>query len=101
MRMRLARTARLAAAALTVGDLVVAATENDSIYGLDQATGTVAWRTHVGTPVPLSDLPCGNIDPLGITGTPVYDTASGLVYAVAETTGYHHELVGLPVRDGA
>src|SRR6266496_1500970 len=86
---------------LLVGNLVIAATEGDSIYGLDQATGKVAWRTHVGTPVPLSDLPCGNIDPLGITGTPVYDTANSLVYAVAETTGYHHVLVGISVRDGA
>ena len=72
---------------LLVGALVIAATENDSVYGLDQATGQVAWRTHVGTPVPLASLPCGNIDPLGITGTPVYNQASGLVYAVAETSG--------------
>ena len=86
---------------LLVGAMVIAATENDSIYGLDQATGKVAWRTHVGTPVPLSDLPCGNIDPLGITGTPVYDTANGLVYAVAETSGYHHVLVGVSARDGS
>ncbi len=80
---------------------MIAATENDSVYGLDQATGKVAWRTHVGTPVPLASLPCGNIDPLGITGTPVYDQASGLVYAVAETSGYHHVLVGVSVRDGS
>ena len=86
---------------LLVGTMVIAATENDSIYGLDQATGEVAWRTHVGSPVPLADLPCGNIDPLGITGTPVYNPASGLVYAVAETSGYHHVLVGVSVRDGS
>jgi len=86
---------------LLIGNLVIAATENGSIYGLDQATGKVAWRTHIGTPVPLSDLPCGNIDPLGITGTPVYNPASGLVYAVAETSGYHHVLVGVSVRDGS
>jgi outer membrane protein assembly factor BamB len=86
---------------LLVGDLVIAATENDSVYGLDQATGKIAWRTHVGTPVPLADLPCGNIDPLGITGTPVYNPASGLVYAVAETSGYHHVLVGISVSDGS
>jgi polyvinyl alcohol dehydrogenase (cytochrome) len=85
---------------LLVGSLVIAATENDSIYALDQASGKVAWRTHVGTPVPLSDLPCGNIDPLGITGTPVYDQGNGLVYAVAETSGYHHVLVGVSVSDG-
>ncbi len=86
---------------LLVGPLVIAATENDSIYALDQATGQVVWRRHVGTPVPLDDLPCGNIDPLGITGTPAYDSGRGLVYAVAETTGYHHVLVGVSVRDGA
>ena len=86
---------------LLVGNLVIAATENDSIYGLDQATGRVAWRRHVGTPVPLADLPCGNIDPLGITGTPVYDAGNGLVYAVAETSGYHHILVGVSVSNGA
>jgi polyvinyl alcohol dehydrogenase (cytochrome) len=85
---------------LLVGSMVIAATENDSIYALDQATGKVLWRTNVGTPVPLADLPCGDIDPLGITGTPVYDTVNGLVYAVAETTGYHHVLVGVSATDG-
>ena len=85
---------------LLVGSTVIAATENDSIYALDQATGKVLWRTNVGTPVPLASLPCGNIDPLGITGTPAYDADNGLVYAVAETTGYHHVLVGLSATDG-
>jgi polyvinyl alcohol dehydrogenase (cytochrome) len=85
---------------LLVGGLVIAATEGDSVYGLDRSTGHVAWRAHVGTPVPRADLPCGGIDPLGITGTPVYDRADGLVYALAETTGYHHVLVGVSVTDG-
>lgn len=86
---------------LLVGTLVIAATENDSIYALNASTGRVVWRTHAGTPVPLAALPCGNIDPLGITGTPVYDQGHGLVYAVAETTGYHHVLLGVSVTDGA
>ena len=86
---------------LLVGTMVIAATENDSIYALDQSTGKLVWRAHVGTPVPLSDLPCGDIDPLGITGTPVYDQDNGLVYAVAETAGYHHVLVGVSVSRGA
>jgi len=86
---------------LLVGGLVIAATENDSIYALDQSTGHVVWRAHVGTPVPLADLPCGNIDPLGITGTPVYDQGNGLIYAVAETSGYRHVLVGVSVANGA
>ncbi len=85
---------------LLVGTMVLAATENDSVYALDQSTGKVLWRRHVGSPVPLSDLPCGNIDPLGITGTMVYNQDNGLVYAVAETVGYHHVLVGVSVSDG-
>src|ERR1700722_12695232 len=82
---------------LVIGSTVIAATENDSVYGLDRATGRVLWRTHLGTPVPLSKLPCGDIDPLGITGTPVYDPATGLAYAVAETTGFRHVLAGIAV----
>src|SRR5262249_58254277 len=85
---------------LIIGGLVSAATVGDSVYGLDRATGQVRWRAYVGTPVPLASLPCGNIDPLGITGTPVYDPATKLVYAVAETTGYHHVLVGVSVASG-
>ena len=86
---------------LLAGSLVIAATENDSVYALAAATGRIVWRTHIGTPVPLADLPCGDIDPLGITGTPAYDQANGLVYAVAETAGYHHILVGIAVTGGA
>jgi polyvinyl alcohol dehydrogenase (cytochrome) len=86
---------------LVVGDLVIAATEDDSIYALNKSTGTVVWRRHVGTPVPQNTLPCGDIDPLGITGTPIYDAGDGLVYAVAEITGYHHVLFGVSVSNGA
>jgi polyvinyl alcohol dehydrogenase (cytochrome) len=86
---------------LLIGNVVVVATEHDTVYALSVATGRVAWHTHVGTPVPLSALPCGNINPLGITGTPVYDPSTGIVYAVAETTGYRHTLFGLSVTNGA
>ena len=80
---------------LVVGNRVIVATEGDSLYALDPNTGSVQWHTNVGAPVPLSSLPCGNIDPLGITGTPVYDPATGLVFAVAEISGPAHILVGL------
>jgi outer membrane protein assembly factor BamB len=85
---------------LVVGNRVIVATEGDSLYALDPHTGNVLWHTDVGTPVPLSSLPCGNIDPLGITGTPVYDPATGLVFAVAEINGPPHILVGLDVTTG-
>jgi outer membrane protein assembly factor BamB len=85
---------------LVVGDRVLVATEADSLYALSLRTGQVQWRTTVGEPVPLSELPCGNIDPLGITGTPVYDPGTGLVFAVAEVAGPAHLLVGVEVRTG-
>jgi polyvinyl alcohol dehydrogenase (cytochrome) len=86
---------------LVVGDLVLAATEHDTVYGLDAAHGTVRWSAHLGTPVPLADLPCGNIDPLGITSTMVYDPATHLVFVLAETTGGRHTLYGIDVGSGA
>jgi polyvinyl alcohol dehydrogenase (cytochrome) len=85
---------------LVVGGRVLAATENDTVYALDAGNGAVVWSRHVGTPVPLSDLPCGNIDPLGITGTMAYDAGSRLVFAVAESTGGAHTLYGIDVATG-
>jgi outer membrane protein assembly factor BamB len=86
---------------LVVGKNVIVATENDTIYSLDAATGKIQWKKNVGTPVPQKDLPCGDIFPLGITGTPVYDPATKLVFAVAEVTGPKHTLFGLDIQTGA
>jgi outer membrane protein assembly factor BamB len=85
---------------LVVGDTILAATENDTVYGLNASTGATLWSAHLGTPVPRSGLPCGDIDPLGITGTMVYDPATGLVFALAETTGGTHTLYGIDARTG-
>jgi outer membrane protein assembly factor BamB len=84
---------------------VYAATENDTIYALAANTGSVLWSTHVGTPVPADDLPCGNIGPeVGITGTPVIDTARSEIFAVADELvdgAPAHFLVGLDMYTGA
>ncbi len=85
---------------LVIGGRVLVATEGDSLYSLDAQTGHILWHTNIGSPVPLHDLPCGNIDPLGITGTPVYDPATGLVFAVAEVSGFAHILVGVDAGTG-
>ncbi len=85
---------------LMVKGHVIVATEGDTLYSLDPQSGKVIWQTNVGTPVPQSSLPCGDIDPLGITGTPVYDPATGLVFAVAEVSGPHHILVGVDASTG-
>ena len=71
---------------LLVGGRLIAATEQDTVYALDPGTGQVLWTTSLGEPIARSDLPCGNIDPLGITGTPAYDPATGLIFVVAETS---------------
>jgi outer membrane protein assembly factor BamB len=83
--------------------LLFAATIKDTVYGLDPGTGAVRWSTHLGTPVPLSALPCGNVDPLGILSTPVIDEAAHRVFVVAEERtlgGVQHELVGLDTATG-
>jgi outer membrane protein assembly factor BamB len=88
---------------LVIGGHVIVATEGDSIYSLDADTGQIQWHTTVGHSVPISTVGgCGgNIDPLGITGTPVYDPASGLLFAVAEVAGpIRHMLVGVDVNTG-
>jgi outer membrane protein assembly factor BamB len=85
---------------LVVGSTLIVATENDSVYGLNATTGKHRWRKHLGTPAPLNTLPCGDIDPLGITGTPAYDAKTGSVFAVAETTGGKHTLWALNAKTG-
>jgi len=86
---------------LVVHGRVIAATEGDSVYALDPASGAIVWRRNLGTPVRLSSLPCGDIDPLGITGTPAYDPATNSLFAVAEVTGPHHILFALDADSGA
>ena len=85
---------------LVVHGTLIVATENDSVYGLNPRTGNQRWRTHLGTPQDRADLPCGNIDPLGITGTPAYDETTGSVFVVAETSGGHHALWALNAATG-
>jgi len=84
---------------LVVNNVVIVATENDSVYVLNATSGQQLWHTHLGTPVPGGDLPCGNIDPSGITGTPVIDTTTKTVYAVTFTR-FEHRLVALDLVTG-
>ena len=86
---------------LVIGDTVYAATEHDTVYALAADSGKVRWSTHVGEPMPRSQLPCGNVNPLGITSTMVYDPDTRLVFALAETAGAHHTLFGLDAATGA
>ena len=98
---RAALDGRVYASPLVVGGRVIAATEGGSLYALDLRTGRVVWRRHVAQPVAGSDLPCGNIDPISITGTPAYDSRTGLVYAVATQQGVRHVLYAVRASTGA
>jgi hypothetical protein len=84
--------------------LLIVATEANEVDALDADTGRTVWRKLLGKPVPLARLPCGNIDPLGITGTPVIDASNGTIYldAIVEQNGTPQHLVfGLRLSDGA
>jgi polyvinyl alcohol dehydrogenase (cytochrome) len=85
-----------------VGNQLVAATENNTVYWLNSATGHVDGSTHIGPPR-TANFPCGDIDPLGITGTPVID--AGSVFVVAEIqdtpTTFEFDLVTLSLSTRA
>ncbi len=89
---------------LVYGASAYVATENDTIYKLDAASGTVAWSKHLATPEPASAAPCGDISPsIGITGTPVIDPATNRIYAVGAVSAsgaIHHELFALDLTSG-
>src|SRR5205807_196232 len=89
---------------LVHGGLVYAATEGDDLYALDGASGQVVWHQHVATPVPSSALACGDISPtVGITSTPVIDTAQNIIFTVADTwdgASPHHVLFAYRASDG-
>jgi hypothetical protein len=84
-------------------NLLLVATENNIVDALDAATGRLIWQTSVGQPVTSAMLPCGNIDPLGITGTPAIDQSRQAMYLdamVATTDGPQHLIFGLSLQNG-
>jgi outer membrane protein assembly factor BamB len=86
---------------LYVGGRVLVATENNTIYAFDAASGTTLWQTHLADAVQSSVLPCGNIGPtVGITGTPTVDTSSGTLYAAAMIARDAYELYAVDLATG-
>lgn len=86
---------------LVVGSEVLVATENDTVYALAAATGAVVWSRHLGTPMPGASLPCGDISPSGITGTPVADVGTGTLWVVTFSEPGRHTLWALDLASGA
>lgn len=89
------------------------ATEKDTVYAVDAdsisgPSATILWKTPAlatgETAVPLTSLPCGNIDPNGITATPVIDRSRNAIYVVAFSTDgnghFFHRLHALDLATG-
>jgi hypothetical protein len=85
------------------GPMVIVVTASNNVYALHADTGTVIWsRTDVGPPV-TSGLPCGNISPVGIIGTPAVDLASRSLFfdALIDGPTKKHFVFSLNVDTGA
>ncbi len=103
----------LGAVALPAGatNVLYAATEHDSVYALDAASGAQIWKTSVlGAGETTSDPHnCNQISPeIGITSTPVIDRSygkNGAIFVVGMTKdangGYHQRLHALDLTMGA
>jgi len=81
-------------------NLLIVATEHDSVYALDADTGVVVWHVSMlKTGESASDdRGCGQVSPeIGVTSTPVIDRArgtNGAIYLVAmskDGSGHYHQ----------
>jgi hypothetical protein len=95
----------------SVHDLVLAATEHDTVYAFDAASGTALWRrSMLGAGETTSDTRnCGQVAPeIGITATPAIDRAlgaAGTVFVAATSKDaagrYIQRLHALDLASGA
>ncbi len=82
------------------------ATESDVVYALDEATGAEVWHTKVAAAPDNTGAGCGNISPIGITGTPAIDLSTRLLVfdaavASASNTIGTHVVFALSIDDGS
>lgn len=89
------------ASPVIAGDMVVAATENNTVYGISAATGCVGWSNHLGEAVDATKQPCRPFSTIGITSTPAIDVKKGLVYVVAYIQPARFRMFALDIVTGA
>jgi outer membrane protein assembly factor BamB len=88
------------------GELIVA-TEEDEVYAFDEKTGAQIWMRTLGEPVrnaASAGFRCGDIWPLGVTGTPVIDKARAALYLDAMVmldSHARHEIYAVSLADGS
>ena len=91
-------------------NVLYVATENDTLYALDAASGTIYWHYSLipANSVPVSssaDLNCTDLVPeIGVTGTPVIDPTTGTIYLVAKSkvgATFYQYLHAIDISTGA
>ena len=84
--------------------ILLLATEDNIVHAIDADSGKEIWKQSLGRPVARSSLLCGNIDPLGVTGTPVIDETTEAIYLdamVDGASGPRHLVFALALKDGS
>lgn len=87
----------------TSRSLIIVATEENVVYAFDSKSGRTVWSRVLGPPVQRGELQCGDIFPLGVTGTPVIDPVRQALYldaAVARPDGPGQLVFALSLKDG-
>ena len=74
---------------LVYNGVVYATTLNNTVYALNQADGTQLWMKNLGTPVSGGWQCPGNVNPQGILGTGVIDTAANRIYVATILNSDH------------
>jgi len=88
---------------------VIAVTENNQVSALDATTGAVVWQKTIGPNAASTGAGCGNVQPIGITGTPVIDVTTRTMFLSAAIgtqangsgTIKTHEIHALSIDDGS
>jgi len=92
-------------------NVVLVATEHDSVYAMDPVSGDTLWHVSLlpSGETPSDDRGCNQVSPeIGVTSTPVIDRSAGphgAIFVVAmskdSSSNYHQRLHALDVTTGA
>jgi hypothetical protein len=90
-------------------DVLIVATENNSVYAFDAADQSTLWHVNFGTPQSAADVGCSHVHPqYGVSATPVIvrtavDAATLYVVSATEPRKdeFHTRLHALDLADGS
>jgi hypothetical protein len=78
-----------------LNDALFIADEQNNVYAFDPVSGANLWTANVGQYARVTQLCYGDIDPIGITGTPVLDLTRHAIYldAMVSVSNVPHHMV--------